>query len=49
MPDQRVLVSILVDICVTLESLGGLRLPGMVVVGRSVLALHGPADLNVFR
>ena len=47
MPDQRVLVSTLADICVALESLGAQRPPGMIVVGWSVLALHGPGDLSV--
>ncbi|KAL4068879.1 tetrapyrrole methylase [Scleroderma yunnanense] len=47
MPDQRVLVSTLGDICVALESLGAQRPPGMIVVGWSVLALHGQGDLSV--
>ncbi|KAG6333809.1 hypothetical protein ID866_5279 [Astraeus odoratus] len=47
MPDQRVLVSTLADVCVALESLGAQRPPGMIVVGWAVLALHGRGDVRV--
>lgn len=47
MPDQRVLVSTLADVCTALESLGAQRPPGMIVVGWAVLALHGHGDVRV--
>ncbi|KAI6024573.1 uroporphyrin-III C-methyltransferase [Pisolithus marmoratus] len=47
MPDQRVLVSTLADVCTALESLGAQRPPGMIVVGWAVLALHGAGDVRV--
>ncbi|KIK29795.1 hypothetical protein PISMIDRAFT_671749 [Pisolithus microcarpus 441] len=47
MPDQRVLVSTLENVCTALESLGAQRPPGMIVVGWAVLALHGHGDVRV--
>ncbi|KAI5998212.1 uroporphyrin-III C-methyltransferase [Pisolithus albus] len=47
MPDQRVLVSTLANVCTALESLGAQRPPGMIVVGWAVLALHGHGDVRV--
>ncbi|KAI6135998.1 uroporphyrin-III C-methyltransferase [Pisolithus sp. B1] len=47
MPDQRVLVSTLADVCTALESLGAQRPPGMIVVGWAVLALQGHGDVRV--
>lgn len=47
MPDQRVVTSTLKDIVQALESSGEQRPPGMIVVGWSVLCLHGRGDTTV--
>ena len=47
MPDQRVVASTLGDIVRALESSGEQRPPGMMVIGWSVLALHGQGDVEV--
>lgn len=46
-PDQRVVTSTLKDIVQALESSGEQRPPGMIVVGWSVLCLHGKGDTTV--
>jgi uroporphyrin-III C-methyltransferase len=47
MPDQRVLTSTLRDIVQALESSGEQRPPGMIIVGWSVLCLHGRGDTGI--
>ncbi|RXW23086.1 hypothetical protein EST38_g2765 [Candolleomyces aberdarensis] len=47
MPDQRVITSTLKDIVQALESSGDQRPPGMIIVGWSVLCLHGRGDTEV--
>jgi len=47
MPDQRVVTSTLKDIVKALESSGGQRPPGTMVIGWSVLALSGNGDVTV--
>ncbi|KAF5312771.1 hypothetical protein D9619_002485 [Psilocybe cf. subviscida] len=47
MPDQRVVASTLKDIVRALDSSGEQRPPGMMVIGWSVLALHGKGDVGV--
>jgi uroporphyrin-III C-methyltransferase len=46
-PDQRVVLSTLEGIEAALERSGEQRPPGMIVIGWSVLALHGTGDLTV--
>jgi uroporphyrin-III C-methyltransferase len=47
MPDQRVITSTLKDIVKALDSNGGQRPPGTMVIGWSVLALSGNGDVTV--
>jgi len=47
MPDQRVIMSTLKDIVKALDSNGGQRPPGTMVIGWSVLALSGNGDVTV--
>lgn len=47
MPDQRVISATLGTISVAMTRIGEQRPPGMIVIGWSVLALHGEGDVAV--